>query len=205
MDEPDRIGRDALSNVERIRHAALTSIATHGTSGTTLRSVAAAAGVSLGLVQHHFATKAGLIKAVDDYVLDLVVTAMARPIPERPADSISDVGSRVQELIADQPDVADYIGRALVDGSPPGATIFDTLPTVGTARWQQRAERGETRPDVDLTWAAINAMLLALGAFSLRSHIDRHLPESFTTSAQLQRWQAAVNSLLREGFIRPPG
>ncbi len=32
---------------------ALTSFAAHGTSATTLRAVAAAAGVSLGLVQHH--------------------------------------------------------------------------------------------------------------------------------------------------------
>ena len=38
-----------------------------------MRGVAAGAGVSLGLVQHHFATKAGLTKAVDDYVVDLLV------------------------------------------------------------------------------------------------------------------------------------
>ena len=42
-----------------------------------------AAGVSLGLVQHHFATKAGLIKAVDDYVLAVVITAITQPVPEQ--------------------------------------------------------------------------------------------------------------------------
>ena len=71
-------------------------------------------------------------------------------------------------LFAEHPDVADYIGRALVDGSPLGTMIFDTLLAVGTARWQQRAERGETRPDVDLTWAAINSLVLALGTIILR-------------------------------------
>ena len=202
---PERLGRDELTTIERIRDAALKSFATHGTSATTLRSVAAAAGVSLGLVQHHFATKAGLIKAVDDYVLELVVTAMAQPLPEPPADSIAEIGGRVTRIIAEHPDVAGYVGRALVDGSPLGATIFDTLMAVGTARWHQRAERGETRPDLDLTWAAINALVLALGAISLRAHIDRHLPEPFTTPGQLQRWQAAVNSLLREGLFRQPG
>ena len=40
--------------------------------------VAAAAGVSVGLVQHHFANKAGLIKAVDDHVLGLVIAADRR-------------------------------------------------------------------------------------------------------------------------------
>ncbi len=191
-------------NIERIRDAALRSFAEHGTAATTLRGVAAAAGVSLGLVQHHFATKAGLIQAVDKYVLDYVITPLARPIPER-ADSIVEVGSRVTGLFADRPDVAAYIGRALVNGSPLGTMIFDNLFAVGTARWQQRAERGETRPDADLTWAAINGLVLALGAISLRTHIDRHLPEPFTTPAQLQRWQSAVDSLLREGLFRQPG
>lgn len=202
---PARVGRDGPSNVERIREAALTSFATHGTSETTLRSVAAAAGVSLGLVQHHFATKAGLIKAVDDYVLDLIVTPMAEPISDPPADSIGEIGNRVNRIIAAHPDVAGYVGRALVDGSALGSTIFDDLMTLGTARWQRRAEHGETRPDVDLTWAVINALVLALGAFSLRSHIDRHLPESLTTPAQLQRWEASVSALLRDGLYRRDG
>ena len=127
-------------------------------------------------MQHHFASKAGLIKSVDDYVLELVTTAMARPLPEPPADSVAEIGGRVTRIFTEHPDLAGYVGRALVDGSPLGVTIFDTLMTVGKARWAQRAERGETRSDVDLTWAAINALVLALGAVSLRTHIDRHLP-----------------------------
>ncbi len=70
------------------------------------------------------------------------------------------------------------------------------------ARWSRRSERGETRPDLDLTWAAINSLVLALGTFILRAHIERQLPEPFTTPAQLERWQASVNSLLREGLFR---
>lgn len=203
--EPGRLGQDQLSNIERIRRAALHSFATHGTSATTLRAVAAAAGVSLGLVQHHFATKANLIKAVDDYVFGLVITAMSQPLTEPPVDSVSEVGSRVTQIIAEQPDVAGYLGRALVDGSPLGATMFDTLVAIGTARWHQRAERGEIRSDLDLTWAAINGLVLALGAVSLRTHIDRHLPEPFTTPGQLHRWQTATDSLLREGVLQRPG
>lgn len=197
-----RVRRDELSTIERIRHAALTSFARSGTSATTLRGVAAAAGVSLGLVQHHFATKAGLIKAVDDYVFGVVVAAMSQPLSDPPVDSISEVGSRASQIIAEHPDVAAYVGRALVDGSPLGDTLFDTLMDVGVARWQQRAERGETRSDLDLTWAVINGLVLGLGPLSLRTHIDRHLPAPFTTPAQLERWQASVDSLLRDGALR---
>jgi AcrR family transcriptional regulator len=202
---PDRVGTDEPSTIERIRTAALKSFATHGTSATSLRSVAAAAGVSLGLVQHHFGTKAGLIKAVDDHVVSIVIGTTALPVSEPPADSVAEMGSRVARILVEQPDIVDYVGRALVDGSPMGTMIFDSLVAFGTTRWNQRSEHGETRPDLDLTWAALNSLMLALSAFILRTHIDRQLPEPLTTPAQLQRWQASVNTLLREGLFRRPG
>jgi AcrR family transcriptional regulator len=202
---PDGLDVEERSSVERIRNAALKSFATYGTSTTSLRTVAAAAGVSVGLVQHHFANKAGLIKAVDDHVLGLVIAAIAPPIPEPPADSVAEMGSRVTRIVAEQPDIVDYVGHALIDGSPLGTTIFDTLAVFGIARWSQRNERGETRPDLDLTWAALNALVLPLGTIILRGHIERHLPERFTAPTQLQRWQESVNTLLREGLFRHAG
>src|SRR6267142_1619938 len=202
LPEPDGLDSEERSSVERIRNAALKSSATYGTSTTSLRAVAAAAGVSVGLVQHHFGTKAGLVKAVDDHVLGLVIAAIAPPLAEPPADSIAEMGSRVTRIVAEQPDIVDYLGRALIYGSPLGTTIFDTLAGLGMARWNKRNERGETRPEVDLTWAARNALVLPLGTIILRGHIERQLPESFTTPAQLERSQDSVNTLLREGLFR---
>ena len=160
--------------------------------------------MSLGLVQHHFATKDGLIKAVDDHVLTVVITHITQEIPAGTRDSVAEIGDRVTRMIAEMPDIVDYIGRALIDGRPVGYTIFDALLNSGTARWNQRGERGETRPDLDLTWAAVNSLVLALGTFILRSHIERNLPEPLTSPAQLQRWQASVTMLLREGLFRRP-
>lgn len=202
--EPGRINAEQPRYIERIQAAALKSFATHGTGATTMRGVAAAAGVSLGSVQHHFATKAGLIDAVDEYVLRLITSTFSKPLPEPPVDSVAEIGNRVTSLFTEQPEVAAYLGRALVDGSPVGAKIFDTLLAVGIARWQQRLERGELRDDVDITWAAINGLVLALGAVSLRPHLDRHLAEPFITPSQLDRWQEAVDALLRHGLFRRP-
>lgn len=200
----DRVAASARSSIERIRDAALASFATHGTSATSLRTVAAAAGVSLGLVQHHFATKAGLIKAVDDYVLAVVISQITQPVPDTTSDSVAEIGDRVTRMISEIPDVTDYVGRALIDGRPVGYMIFDALLNSGTTRWNQRGERGETRPDIDLTWAAVNSLVLALGTFILRGHIERNLPEPLTNPAQLQRWHASVTMLLREGLFRRP-
>lgn len=204
VQEPERVAAEELSAIERIRNAALKSFAIHGSAATSLRTVAAAAGVSLGLVQHHFATKAGLIKAVDDHVLAMVLTSISQPIPGA-KDSVAEVGDRITRLLAEQTDIADYLGRALIDGSPLGVSIFDALVGFGTARWNQRGERGETRPDIDLTWAAVNSLVLALGTVVLRAHIERNLPEPLTSPAQLQRWHASVTMLLREGLFRSPG
>ena len=74
----DGVAAEDRSSIERIRSAALKTFAMYGTSATSLRMVAAAAGVSVGLVQHHFANKAGLIKAVDDHVPGLVVARHCR-------------------------------------------------------------------------------------------------------------------------------
>lgn len=205
LPEPDGTDADPLSSVERIRNAAMKSFAARGTSATSLRTVAEAAGVSVGLVQHHFATKAGLIKAVDDHALAVVIARFSQPVPESPTDSVAEMSSRVTRLFAEEPDVVDYVGRALADGSPLGTTIFDTLMAFGIARWTQRDERGETRPDVDLKWAAINSLVLALGTMILRTHVERHLRGSLTAPNHLERWQASVNTLLREGLFRRPG
>jgi AcrR family transcriptional regulator len=201
VSERDHVGGDELRKLERIRRAALKSFATHGAAGTSLRSVAADAGVSLGLVQHHFVTKAGLIKAVDDYVMNIVIEVVAQPVSKPPRDSIADMGSRVTTLLLEHPDVVDYFGRALIDGSQLGITIWDTLAAFGTARWNQRRENGEARSDIDVTWAALNSLVLALGTLIVRGHIERQIPDAFSTPAQLDRWQQSVNTLLREGLF----
>ncbi|MGV0849032.1 TetR/AcrR family transcriptional regulator [Mycolicibacterium phlei] len=194
---------DERSGVDRIREAALRLFAARGTAATSLRLVASEAGVSLGMVQHHFATKANLIKAVDDHVLRVLNNALSQPVPEPPADSISDVGSRVTSLINNEPLVCAYIGQSLTDGSALGVQVFDLLAAMGEQRWKQRAALGLTRPGLDPTWSTLNPLILALGAWVLRAHIDRHLPEPFETPEQLQRWQDATNSLLREGQMKP--
>jgi AcrR family transcriptional regulator len=201
VSERDQVGGDELRKLERIRRAALKSFATRGAAATSLRSVAADAGVSLGLVQHHFETKAGLIKAVDDYVMSVMIAVVAQPVSAPPRDSVADMGSRIATLISEHPEVVDYYGRALVDGSPLGVTIFDTLSAFGTVRWNQRKDNGEVRPEVDLTWATLNSLVLAVGTLILRGHIERQMPNAFGTPESLQRWKDSTTMLLRDGLF----
>lgn len=65
-----RASDEDLTAKARIRNTALDLYAQYGEERISLRAVASEAGVTLGLVQHHFKTKAGLREAVDQLVVD---------------------------------------------------------------------------------------------------------------------------------------
>lgn len=201
---PGPSGRGDQSSADRIRDVALKTFAVHGTEATSLRMIAESAGVSIGLVQHHFRTKGNLITAVDDYVMAVLGQLLSGPLPEAPTDPVSTVAQRVTELVSNHAPVIDYMCRAVVDCTPMGVRIFDGLVDIGRGHWDQLAEQGLVRPGLDPDWVALNPMVLVLGIFIVRSHLDRHLPDAFTSPAQLDRWQKATDALIRNGQIVPP-
>jgi AcrR family transcriptional regulator len=101
-----------------------------------MKSIAAAAGVSVGLVQHHFGTKEELRRACDDAVLGMLRTKM---------DAL-DTGTFTDPavlsgLMAAAPLVQRYVGRALVDGSDAVQGLVDE------AMGQMEAYLTTTSPD----------------------------------------------------------
>ncbi|GAS89079.1 TetR/AcrR family transcriptional regulator [Mycolicibacterium brisbanense] len=191
-----------LTNADRIRDAALRCFAAQGISGTTMRTIAEAAGVSHGLLRHHFGSKDGLIAAVDDHVLRVFSEALESnplPVPAEPTNDFSSLGGRVSKLIHDHPDVIDYVGHALIEGNNVGAVIFDGLLKISVRQRDTFTAAGLTRDDIDPDWAALNPLMLRLGPILLRSHIARHIDGAFTTPAELQRWDASVTALIRHG------
>ena len=193
---------DPPSSVERIRTAALQRFATDGIAATSFRAIAESAGVSIGLVQHHFGTKAALVAAVDEYVLHVIVGAIAAsPLPSPPADSLAELGHRITSIMSDHPDVVDYVGRAFVERGQIANTIFDGLMAISTAQWGQFAEHGMLQDGVDRTWAPIHPLVLVLGTVILRAQIERHLTEPLSAPAQLRRWDDSATHLIRRGLF----
>jgi len=184
---------------DKIRAAALVEFAARGVEATSLREVASRAGVSVGLIQHHFGSKAVLVEAVDRHVTDLLRTALASGPG---AVTVDDFGEQVMALLVQHPGVVDYLARSLVDETPFGSMIFDNLIEMGIARWERRSKEGHTVADLDTPWAAINVIALFIGTVLLRSHIERQLPASLLSPAQMVRWGTAVNKLLAQGYSR---
>ena len=191
------------SSEERIRDAALRSFANHGVAATSMRMIADAAGVSLGLVQHYFKTKADLVNTVDRYVLQVISEALrAAATPGAPAEALEEAGKRMTKLTIDHPLVINYLARALCEGGEIGSVVFDGLVTISTAQGDHFREQGLIRENLDPLWAVLNPLILRVGAFILRPHIERQLGEPFFTATQLERWDDAVTKVLREGQFR---
>src|SRR5712671_6454217 len=99
-----------LTAVARIRDAALQEFATRGVAATSIRDIARAAGVSPGLVQHHFRSKAGLRRAVEQVVVQRATEAFGRPIAGRSATaSTMQIGSQISAFIRANPAAFAYI------------------------------------------------------------------------------------------------
>ena len=193
------------TSVDRIRDAAVRTLADKGVSATSLRAVAEEAGVSIGLVQHYFRNKAGLVAAVDDYVLQVFGEIIeATPIPDSATDRPHGMGTRFAQLVDEHPDLTNYIAHALIEGDKIGSVIFDGLLQISAAQGEKFGEAGLTRPDLDPVWGSLNPLILRVGAVILRPHIERHLPGPFGSQAQLQRWDAAVTALIRNGQMAEP-
>jgi AcrR family transcriptional regulator len=155
----------------RIREAALAQFAEHGYERTTIRGIAAAAGVSPGLVRHHFGSKQALRDAIDAHV----VQEIRRINDEMMAGSArGDLSASVASREAIRP-YQGYLVRALMDGSPTVAVIFDQM-LEATEQWLALADEHRTDPpfaDRRTRAAVVNAM--ALGVPLMREQLSRVL------------------------------
>jgi AcrR family transcriptional regulator len=115
---------DDLTAKARIRNTALDLYATHGEDRISLRAIAAEAGVAVGLVQHHFKTKAGLRNAVDQLVVDYFAGALAE-VPEDASTAVRD--DAVRAMLRANPAVVDYVRRALLQPNVADSHLVDVI------------------------------------------------------------------------------
>jgi AcrR family transcriptional regulator len=152
----------------RIRDAALELFAERGVHGTSIRDIAAHAGVSAGLVQHHFGSKDGIREACDAHVVETIAAQAQHGIDGEVTSAafLAGMYSASERCVR-------YIARALVDDSPGVARLFDRGAALAgqwlTRNWPERypAEAPVTRQRA----AAMAAM--HLGTLVLHGHLAR--------------------------------
>jgi AcrR family transcriptional regulator len=146
----------------RIRDAAIALFTERGIAGATIRDIAQAAGVSSGLLRHHFGSKEGLRDACDEWAMGQI-TQMQMRFTENQA-----VGALAPEAMALQ----QYLVRSLMDGSPRGSAMFAQAVLHGE-RWVETTGLDATDP------RAFAAVLSAMkvGMFLMRDQLTAVLGE----------------------------
>lgn len=157
-----------LSARQRIVRSAMEEFGSKGWKGATMRGVAQAAEVSLGLVQHHFGTKEGLREACDQAVFEMLRIKVEALSEDRLGDP-----HVLNTLMSMGPLVQRYVGRALIDGSPRMATMVDEVMTRTegflTSNWPDRFPTGSRRTrDAGAVMTAINTSIMVLQAHLAR-------------------------------------
>jgi AcrR family transcriptional regulator len=153
-----------LTAKARLRDAALRLFAERGIEATSVRDIANAAGVSGGLVRHHFGSKEALRDACDAYALAQLVR-----LKEQAVSGGQAVGPEF--LSATQPVLLGYFVRSMLDGSPSSQEMFSQM--VGLAEdWLDA-----NHPDGIADRHAYGAVLVAMemGAWMMRDQLSAAL------------------------------
>ncbi len=193
-----------LTAAARIRDAALAQFAARGVAGTSIRDVAKAAGVSPGLVQHHFRSKAGLRKAVEDHVVQRAVEAFGRPRSGRsPRDSSVQIGAAISDFIRANPAAFAYLGRSLLEGDAAGRDLLRSFVALARAQVERLVAAGLLRRDIDRDWTALHVILIDVGAYLLEPALRTVLGTSLLEEHGLRRMERATEQLFLRGVYRP--
>jgi AcrR family transcriptional regulator len=150
----------------RIREAALDHFAEKGYERATIRAIAQTAGVSPGLLRHHYGSKEALRKACDDYVFEILHRINTKLLEDPSAAASTQQTSKR---------FGPYLARSLTDGSPTAGPIFDEMVTM-TEQWLVRSDEARVdTPVIDRRIRAAVVTAMAVGFPLLHEHVSRAL------------------------------
>lgn len=175
----------------RIRDAAIKLFTERGMEKTSILDIAKAAGVSGGLIRHHFGSKDGLREACDTYVFDELLKFKEDVLAKGIADPGFIPTFDTRQLLFRR-----YLGRAMIDGSEAAAAQFVEIVD-GTERYFR--DEGMDMPDPRGVAAALAAM--TGGLMILQDHVARALGEEPGTHEAMLRMSLAAGHL----FMNPLG
>ena len=180
----DRSAEDLTARA-RIRDAALRLFADRGLDGTTIRDIAKEAGVSGGLIRHHFGSKDDLRAACDSYALDQLMQIKEQAVDGQLANPSFMSAAHPTVLLTYR-----YLARSLVDGSPAAEAMFDEMVGLCEA-WLARHNPGQMADPRGYS-AALVAM--QTGLLMMHGQLSRWLgADIFTAEGHLRLTEAMID------------
>ncbi len=168
----------------RIRNAALDLYAEQGEDRVSLRAVASAAGVTVGLVQHHFKTKDGLRDAVEELVVAYHAQAIADASADgTPAQVAAARDEAVRQMLRRHPPVINYMRRALLDPAGRHGHLLERLVDLSRTEVAKLRDAGLASTAPTESAQVLRLMVRQFGELFLQPMVDT-LWEHITGSDQ---------------------
>ncbi len=167
-----------LTSKARIRNAALTLFAQQGEDGTSMRAIATAAGVTVGLVTHHYGTKDGLREAVDTLVVELFADTLS-PLPkEGSARRILALRDEaVAGMLNANPTIVDYLRRSLLHGAGRPGDVLSRLAALTAEQTRFLRGAGMVSTDRSVTEQTVTTIVRQFGRLLLQPLANRIVDE----------------------------
>ena len=195
---------DGSDGRSRLIGTALRLFAERGFDSVTVRDLATASDVSVGLINHHFGSKEGLRAAVDDYFIKQFEEALTfEPQPQVPGRlTTEDYAVNVDQWIGRHqdtwPDTVNYFRRALLEESDWGFELFARFYAIVQRSITKMDAENRVAPDVDRLWLPFLMMYLELGTMLLDPYIRRAVGKSgFDGDLWRRRHRAYMNLIVR--------
>ncbi|NYJ03982.1 TetR/AcrR family transcriptional regulator [Petropleomorpha daqingensis] len=196
-----RSAEEDLTGRARIRDAAIRRFGADG-FGASVRTVAADAGVSAGLVIHHFGSKDGLRAACDEHVLRMIREA------ETEAFTQSSPGEWLAQLaVLDEfAPMVGYLVQTLLAGGDLAATLLERMTKDAEVYMADAVAAGTMKPSRDP--AARASFLVDVGIGAVLAFVRRHPPVDGDYRATLRRYAEAnalpALELYTQGLLTDP-
>lgn len=164
-----------LTSRARIRNAGLYRFATSGFSATPMRTIAADAGVAIGLISHYFGSKEGLREAVESWIVDQVRSAFeqADELSDGPVADAAARDAAVAEMLAENPLMVAYLRRAILDKSDSYVPLVNRLAVLTMQSVDSMRETGQASKDKNRVSQVVAVMVRQLGKLFLQPFIDQ--------------------------------
>lgn len=164
-----------LTAKARIRQVALELFALNGADATSMRAISSRAGVTVGLITHHFGTKAGLIQAVEDDILDGIQHAIAYKESDSDVDAVvRALDQRLLDHVDENPLVVSYLRRMmLVEGNGEGSDITERFTRMALRQIKDLRRRGIASTSREPEDQVIQVMLVQLGQVLMQPFVNQ--------------------------------
>ena len=186
---------DDLTAKARIRNAALDLFAANGAEATSLRAVAAAAGVTVGLVVHHYGTKKALREAVELAIVEQFAQTIASvPLGPCPPGQVTAARDRaVAAMLSANQAIVDYLRRAILDGSAGRVDLVSRLSQLSAQQVHDLREAGVASTKHTVGEQVVTIMVRQLGRLFLQPLVDRITDEFADDTGASMRPQLVVD------------